>query len=676
LQNKNFTFAIIKTESIMKKMLLFPLFIVLFTMAASSQISESQFQMNTDAEKSPTINNDLYLNLKNKANWDLQRSLNITTPNTGVGQAAVAYVNNQFWTSKWASDTLIIYTNAGVFVEKFVISGLTGVRAITSDGTYLYMATNTNTIYRVNPTTKLLAPPHITSASANTSRFLTYDQTLNSGAGGFWTGNFNTTIDAISMSGAVLASIPAATHTLTGMYGAAIDNTSAGGPYLWVFHQGGANTCQITALQLPSGTPTVHTRDAFLDVSTTHGLTSGLAGGMFFSTTLVSGEVSLIGLIQGSPNNVLFAYEIDLSANVQDIAAEGLRPLKGYTMIPENQVFPETFSVSYANFGTQTVDTVYAYVDFLYNGTPFHSETLSVTNVASGGTGVLTTTPQTPNQGSGNYAVFVTIGGPVGFVDDVVANDTMSFHFEVTDSIFARDNGISTGSDYSVSSTDWAYAASLYELVDADTLLGIWIQIETPIDGDTTFAVVYNHDGVIPTTELLLGEVVIIQSAVNDYFLPLENPLPLSAGNYAFGCYEGANTTINLAQSVNVFTSGTNYYFLGSTSSWSNSNIQTARFIRPIFKSYDFTNISELNLNHVSVYPNPTYDHITIDFQQTLSEQVEVEITDMNGKLILSNIISTGINSVEIDLNNINSGIYFITLSGTTYNYRQKIIVL
>jgi hypothetical protein len=81
-------------------------------------------------------------------------------------------------------------------------------------------------------------------------------------------------------------------------------------------------------------------------------------------------------------------------------------------------------------------------------------------------------------------------------------------------------------------------------------------------------------------------------------------------------------------------------------------------------------------LNHVSVYPNPTYGYITIDFQQTLSEQVKVEITDMNGKLILSNTISPGINSVEFDLINIKNGLYFITLSGKTYNYRQKIIVL
>jgi hypothetical protein len=517
----NSTFAIIKTESIMKKMLLFSLVIVLFKMAAFSQISESQFRMNSDAEKSPNIYHNLNFNLKNKANWDLQLSLNITTPNTGAGQAAVAFVNNQFWTSKWASDTLIIYTNAGVFVEKFVISGLSGVRGITSDGTYLYMATNTNTIYRVNPTTKALVPPHITSASANTSRFLTYDPTLNSGAGGLWTGNFNTTIDAISMTGAVLASIPTATHSLSGMYGAAFDNVSAGGPYLWVFHQGGTNSCQVSALQLPSGTPTVYTRDAFMDVSATHGLNSGLAGGLFFSTSLVPGEVSLIGLIQGSPNNVLFSYEIELSVNVQDIAVQNFRPLKGYTMIPENQIFPETFSVSYANFGTQTVDTVYASVDFLHNGTPFYSEILSVSNVASAGTGVLSTTPQIPNQGKGIYSVFVTMGGQIGFVDDVVANDTMSFHFEVTDSIFARDNGIPTGADYSVSLTDWAYAASLFELVDADTLLGIWIKIQTPVDGDTTFAVVYNHDGVIPTTELSLGETVIIQSTVNDYFLPL-----------------------------------------------------------------------------------------------------------------------------------------------------------
>lgn len=245
-----------------------------------------------------------------KATWDILFNYNTTF----AGYAGVAVVNNSIWASKWASDTIAEFTTAGVFVSKFQIAGLTGVRSFTFDGTNLYAGTNTTTIYRIDPVTKQLNPPHIT-VGAN-ARWITFDPTLNSGAGGFWYGNYATDITAVSLTGTVLTSIPAATHGLTGMYGAAIDNSSLSGPYLWVFDQSGTNTCQVKAISMPSGTLTTYDHDAFTDVGSAMSLTGGLAGGLFLSTTISSGNIALVGLMQGTPTNLIFAYDLDIPLGI------------------------------------------------------------------------------------------------------------------------------------------------------------------------------------------------------------------------------------------------------------------------------------------------------------------------------------------------------------------------
>lgn len=268
---------------------------------------------NGAADEAPIHNNTPMSS--SKALWDVVLSADLTTPAGGsVGQAGVIFINNEVWTSMWGSDTIVRFTPTGTFIDKIQIPGVTGTRSMTTNGANIYIGANSNTIYEVSPIT-LAMTGTITSAASVASRFLTYDATLDGGAGGFWTGNFDTDIFAISMTGAVLSSIPAATHTLTGMYGAAFDNTNLGGPYLWVFHQAGANSTQMTVLNLTTGAPTTHTRDVYTDVSATYSLSSGLAGGAFF----IGGPApvpTILALIQGTPVNVLVAYEAQLPSNI------------------------------------------------------------------------------------------------------------------------------------------------------------------------------------------------------------------------------------------------------------------------------------------------------------------------------------------------------------------------
>lgn len=294
----------------MKKFLLFSVCAVTTMTFAQNQATITK----NGAEKSVFADNTPIPSTK--ALWDVQFSANATAASGSTGQAGVAFVNNEFWTSKWASDTLIRYSATGAFIEKFTIPGLTGTRSITSDGTNLYMGTAGTTIYQVDPITKTVTNTIPTSAGVN-SRFLAYDASLNGGSGGFWTGDFSTDIVAVSMTGAFLSSIPSATHGLASMYGATVDPSGPVGPVLWVFHQQGANSTQMTGIILATGANSGVTRDVYTDVAATYSLTSGLAGGAFF-TTAYNGSKSLIGLVQGTPSNVIVVYDADLSASLYE----------------------------------------------------------------------------------------------------------------------------------------------------------------------------------------------------------------------------------------------------------------------------------------------------------------------------------------------------------------------
>jgi len=623
------------------------------------------FFASAQSEQAPPATNNLFLNHQSttsplKAHWDVQLSFNATDSAAGsIGQAAIALVNNEIWTSKWASDTMIRFDIDGTMIEKFSIAGLTGTRSITSDGTYLYFGTNTNTIYRVDPVTKTLAPPHITSAAINTSRFLTYDATLNGGAGGFWSGNFNTDIEAISMTGTLLTSIPATTHTLTGMYGAAVDNYSTGGPYLWVFHQGGANNSQVTAISLTTGLPTTFTYDMFPVLQSIYGSTSGLAGGCFVTNQLIPGEVSFMGLFQGTPENIVFAIELDPTVIIDDIIAVSLRPQHGYTQIPASQVFVENFEAGFRLDGPNVPDTVYAELNYYFEGTITGSDHLYATGLSINGSDTLIADFD-PTNGVGQYTVELILSGSSSFTDGDQLNDTLRFNFEVTDSVFARDNGISNGTPYNVSTVDWAYAASMYELFQPDTIEAIWIQLETPFDGDTTFGIIYSISGGVPSTFVAASDTTIISSTINTYELTFSSPVILPAGQYAFGCYEGSNTTINLSQSNDLYTAGMNFFYLGSTLSWSGSSIPTARFIHPVFFRQTVDAIDESLALHFNVYPVPANDAINITFTNPTDQHSLVQIIDNTGRIISSMQVLPNSTQQQIDISNIASGYYYI----------------
>jgi hypothetical protein len=230
------------------------------------------------------------------------------------GQAGVAFINGQYWVSTWAADTIHVLDSSGGFVETFTIAGVTGTRSMTTDGTNVFIGTAGLSIYEVDPVTRtIVSIISIATSSTASARMVTYDATLDGGAGGFWIGNFGNDIASVSKLGLEISVIPAATHG-TAVYGGAIDNISPGGPFLWIHNQGTSQDL-ITQLDPATGIPTGVEYDYATDMLP--GVT-GIAGGLFISDAVSPTSVALIGLCQCTPSNEIFAVELTALAGVND----------------------------------------------------------------------------------------------------------------------------------------------------------------------------------------------------------------------------------------------------------------------------------------------------------------------------------------------------------------------
>ena len=288
----------------MKKVLLF-----LFAGLISFQITLAQDK----AEVSPFLG--AYNKPGTEAIWDVLFNYNLQTITGGLGNAGAVYIPtlNQFWVSRWSTPAGRVYviSTTGAIVDSFTTSGFTGTRNMVYDpvNNEVVCGNATNILYRVNPVTRATVG-QITMPTTITARFITYDPSANSNSGGFWVGNWNAGnlhFYLVNRSGAQIGIIN--NTAITGVYGIAYDYWSVGGPYLWVWSQGGgAGTAQnIIQISVASGTPTGVQRNVVPDIDPTN--TQAIAGGLFITADLVPGKVVLGGVLQGTPDR-LFGYEI------------------------------------------------------------------------------------------------------------------------------------------------------------------------------------------------------------------------------------------------------------------------------------------------------------------------------------------------------------------------------
>ena len=76
--------------------------------------------------------------------------------------------------------------------------------------------------------------------------------------------------------------------------------------------------------------------------------------------------------------------------------------------------------------------------------------------------------------------------------------------------------------------------------------------------------------------------------------------------------------------------------------------------------STEYLNIEHIDVNSISIYPNPTDNFIYITYHNILPESYK--IFDLNGRLINSKIIYSE-DDLEINVGSFEKGLYFISIS-------------
>ena len=114
-------------------------------------------------------------------------------------------------------------------------------------------------------------------------------------------------------------------------------------------------------------------------------------------------------------------------------------------------------------------------------------------------------------------------------------------------------------------------------------------------------------------------------------------------------------------------------YAIGDADYWDRNPNEVISEPLPI-TIIDDTGINEmLSSANISLYPNPTSDVLSIDFNAYMSETVSMKITDLSGKIHMSKILQQSKNS--IDVSRLADGMYVVQLSSGARSYSTKIML-
>ncbi len=80
----------------------------------------------------------------------------------------------------------------------------------------------------------------------------------------------------------------------------------------------------------------------------------------------------------------------------------------------------------------------------------------------------------------------------------------------------------------------------------------------------------------------------------------------------------------------------------------------------------------------IRVYPNPVKDKkLIIEYSGLVQQALQLILHDATGKQVLCSILKLEDNSLtNIDLSNLQPGVYSLHLLGTDVNYKEKLVIL
>lgn len=363
----------------------------------------------------------------------------------------------------------------------------------------------------------------------------------------------------------------------------------------------------------------------------------------------------------------------DISVTASSWGTVGLN----YFQIPTTQVAPIEFSASVFNGGQNTQYNAKLNVNVNSGVFTSASDPVNITSLDSAD--LITATSFTPPSNTASYTVVRSITSDS--IDDVPANNVLpNLNFSVTNYIYARDNNSASGN--TSNGADGFEAGNLFDIFADQTLKAINVRLVGGGSAGTTigteiYAKLYSID---PTTGEFIFEaesdpLVVASNNLNtNLVMQLQTPVNMLA-NTTYLAVVGSYTSGLRIANAGTSDPQTSFFYDIPSDTW---YYQTSTpYVRLNFDPSVGLDEESMEINGVSLYPNPVSSETNMNFYLQTKSDVTILVTDLSGKTVssmeLTNVM-TGSNSAKIDCSTLNSGVYYVTIKTANSSVTKKFV--
>ena len=140
---------------------------------------------------------------------------------------------------------------------------------------------------------------------------------------------------------------------------------------------------------------------------------------------------------------------------------------------------------------------------------------------------------------------------------------------------------------------------------------------------------------------------------------------------YVNGNSQGTFVNPDPVASCNLYANTGDDYYIDNVKWASISDCRSTTRTEAVVTVEDCSNINELSFGDLNIYPNPNNGEFTITNSQEITELI---ITDLQGKIVYNNS-SINLNKVNVELSNLERGVYMINIQTNDGTITKRITV-
>ena len=256
---------------------------------------------------------------------------------------------------------------------------------------------------------------------------------------------------------------------------------------------------------------------------------------------------------------LLLIDDVKVQVQINDDAGILAIDTANYTIEPKTQTTTDNISANIRNNGSNTLLNAQLKLN-VYDGSMNQVYTNTGTALASlnsGATAILSAGTYSPPVIPDNYTYqYVVLHSGA---DQVPGNDTMYRYVTVSDSVYARDNGVVVGA-LGIGAGNGGYLGEQFQVVNQGKLSSVTFSVNRGYTGTRMACVVWNMVSNLPSTIIASTDTTLYpDDSARVYTIQMHGgPVTLSPGMYSVTMVE-FDSTISLSQSSAIFRAGTTW---------------------------------------------------------------------------------------------------------------------